>query len=150
MSTADYLMQNTNNLTLVIITEDSQMQQNPLKMKDFRLGASRHLVEKNKNICCLAIKYLCNVPMMILQLSFTVLLMARINSLKASDPNTARIMQGNISFLLSFMLLAFNAIILLTDCFLDGNKIDTLIKWLMQIVVFGGMAISAWYALVCY
>ena len=147
-TTADYLMQNTNNLTLVIIADNENMYQKPQPMKNFKLGAARPVVQANP--ICLFFKYLCNVPMLILQVSFVVLLMARINSLKASDPAAARIMQGQISWLLAAILVVYNFIILITDCCFDGTKTDTTIKCCMQIIVFGGIGISAWYALVCY
>ena len=61
-TTADYLMQNTSNLTLVIITDEET--QKPLSMKNFKLGAARPKVQANP--ICLIFKYCCNVPMMLL------------------------------------------------------------------------------------
>jgi hypothetical protein len=77
---------------------------------------------------------------------FTTLMMSRMLVIKADDPQNATLLYGNVSFMLSYVLLGYNALTWITNWFLDGTVIDTVLKWLMQLVVFGGLGISLFYA----
>jgi hypothetical protein len=112
-----------------------------------RLMSSRPRVQGG---CCEMFKYICNVPNLLIHITITCLLWFRITALAEDDPNAARILYGRVSFFSSFVVTGYNLLILITDCFLDGKKIDTMVKWLIQIVVFAGIGISAFYAFQCF
>jgi hypothetical protein len=112
-----------------------------------RLMSSRPRVQGG---FCEIFKYICNVPNLLIHITITFLLWFRISALADDDPTAARILYGRVSFLASFVVTGYNMVILITDCFLDGKKIDTMIKWLIQIVVFVGIGISAFYAFKVY
>ena len=48
--------------------------------------------------------------------------------------------------MLSFVLMGYNALLWITNWFFDGTPIDTLLKWLMQIVLFGSFGLAGYYA----
>ena len=113
-----------------------------------RLMSARPRVELS--LCCGMFKYFCNLPNLILHIFITCLLWFRISALAEDDPTAARILFGRVSFMASFVVVGYNTLILFTDCFLNGKSFDTIIKWLMQIVVFAGMGISGYYAFQCF
>lgn len=106
-NTADYLMGNSNNLTLVIITDDnshpalqasaSGHKQRP-QIKDMMQSfvkvdaAGRPRVQYN--VFCAICGYLCNIPMFILNIMFTVLMMARMKVVATEDPERADLLFG--------------------------------------------------------
>lgn len=76
--------------------------------------------------------------------------MARVNTLKETNPEAAMLLQSNISVILSFLLLAYNAVALVLDCIIDNTPTDNAIKWSFVLVILGAIGVSAWYALVCF
>jgi hypothetical protein len=72
--------------------------------------------------------------------------MARVKVLQSTDPTAANLLQAQVSYMLAFVLITYNTVLYITNCFCEGSSIDCLIKWLMQIVIFGGIGMSAWYA----
>lgn len=157
-NTADYLMGNSSNLTLVIITDnDRTVAQSEAAQRKTRPSLKQMLEQSFKvdasgrpqvqyNVFCALCGYLMNIPMFVLNLMFTVLMMARLEVIKADDPNNATLLYGNVSFMLSFVLMGYNALTWLTNWFLDGTVIDTILKWVMQLVVFGGLGLTGYYA----
>lgn len=158
-NTADYLMGNSNNLTLVIITDEKAhpalqaAAEQPKKRPDVKeMMRSVLTVDANGrpkvqyNVFCAICGYLCNIPMFILNFMFTVLLMARMKVIAATDPSAADLLYGQISFQLSYVLMGYNAILFITNWCFDGTFWDCLIKGLMQIPLFACFGLGAYYA----
>ncbi|CDW86289.1 UNKNOWN [Stylonychia lemnae] len=152
MNTSEYMLDNglnPQNLTIVIIQDNaSNYSSAPAMDKRKKLMSSRPTVKAAA--ICEILKYFCNLPNFLFHISMTLLLMFRINALEEDDPSAARLLYGKVSFIASFVILGYNAVIYFTDCFLDDTSVDTIIKWLMQIVILGGIGISGYYAFQCY